>query len=78
MDFVDINDIVWTVLDDALHHELDTVLEVAAILRPSNQRTHVEHVDATTQQALRHLLLLYTANQAPYQCRLAHARLANM
>ena len=78
MNLVDINNIVRTILNHALHHELDTILEVAAILRPRNQHTHVEHEDVTTQQALRHLLLLDTADQAPYQCRLAHAGLANM
>ena len=61
-----------------VHNHLDAVLKVTAILRASQQRTHVELIHLAAHQSFRHLTLFDESHQSPDQCRLAHTRLADM
>ena len=78
VNLVDVDDVVLRLLADAVHDDLDAVLEVAAVLRAGQQRAHVEQVDAAALQALGHVAALDAAHQPPDECRLAHARLADV
>ena len=78
MDFVDIDDILITLLLDAVHDLFDTVLEVTAILCTRQQRADVELVDTTAFQTFWDVALLNHPGQSPDEGRLAHTRLTHM
>ena len=75
---VNVHDVVLAFRLHTVHDHLDAVLEVAAILRASQQRTHVQLIHLTALQTLGHPTLFYHSHQSPDQCRLAHAGLAHM
>ena len=76
MDLVDEEDRVRLLLEP-LQHLLDTLLEVAAISRPREQRAEIERVHLRVAQRFGHLAFVDAQRQAFSQCGLADAWLAD-
>src|SRR5215210_293568 len=64
-------------LGDLLHHLLEALLELAAVLRARHERGQVERVDLLVLQQLRHLAVRDQLGEALDHGGLAHARLAD-
>ena len=64
-------------LGDLLHHLLEALLELAAVLRARHQRGQVERVDLLVLEQLRHLAARDALGEALDHGGLAHARLAD-
>ena len=64
-------------LGDLLHHLLQALLELAAVLRARDQRRQVERVDLLVLQQLRHVAVRDALGQALDHRGLAHAGLAD-
>ena len=62
-------------LGDLLHHLLQALLELAAVLRAGDEGREVERVDLLVAQQLRHLVARDALGEALDDGRLAHARL---
>ena len=78
MDFVDVDDILVALILDAVHNLFDAMLEVAAILRTSQECANVELVDTAAFQTFWHPTFLNHTRQAPDEGRLAHTRFTHM
>ena len=74
---VDEQDDGTALLAQFVQHGLQALLELAAELRPSDQRPHVQRQDALVLQAFRHLAVENALRQALDDGRLAHARFAD-
>ena len=77
MQLVDEDDGVALVLGQLLQHRLEALLELAAVLRPGEQRRQVEHQQALVLQAFGHLAVDDALRQALDDRGLADARLAD-
>ena len=64
-------------LGDLLHHLLQALLELAAVLRAGDERREVERVDLLVLEQLRHLVRRDPRREALDDGRLADARLAD-
>src|SRR5215207_213898 len=64
-------------LGDLLHHLLEALLELTAVLRPGDQRGEVERVDLLALEQLRNLVAGDTGGEALDDSGLADARLAD-
>jgi hypothetical protein len=62
---------------DLGEHRLETLLELATILRPGNERAHVEGHQALVLEAFGHIAIDDPQRQAFGNCRLADTRLAD-
>ncbi len=76
MDLVDEKDGLGLALQ-GLEHRLQALLEVAAITRAGNERTHIEGVDGRVAQMLGHAAMDDGARQTLDDGGLAHPRFAN-
>ena len=77
VDLVDEEQDLALALHDLLHDGLQTLLELALVLRTGNQRTHVERVDHLRLQVLRDVAVDNPPCNALGDGRLADARLAD-
>src|SRR5207244_1100359 len=77
MQLVDEDDGVALVLGQLLQHRFEALLELAAVLRPGEQRRQVEHQQALVLQALGHLAVDDALRQAFDDRGLADARLTD-
>src|SRR5205823_7912842 len=64
-------------LGDLLHHLLEALLELAAVLGTGDERCQVERVDLLVLQQLRHLAARDALGEALHHGGLADARLAD-
>ena len=63
--------------DDLIENALQTFLKLAAILRTSHQRAHIQRIQNLILQGFRHIASHDAARQALDDCRLADTRLAD-
>ena len=62
----------------AFHHFLDTLLEIAAVLRAGQHRAHVHRVDAAVADALRYLTFVDAVSEPIDERRFADAGFADV
>ena len=80
MDLVDIHDVIIRLLDDAVHHLLDTLLEIPTELGASEQRAQIKLVYLTAFQTFRYLWMVGVdpCCKTIDDSRLSHTRLSDM
>src|SRR5439155_7386179 len=64
-------------LGDLLHHLLEALLELTAVLRPGHERSEVERVDLLALEELGYLVAGDAGREAFHDGRLADSGLAN-
>ena len=77
MDLIDEKDDLAVAVHDLLDDAFETLLELALILRASDERAHIKGIDGLRLQVLGHAAGHYLLGYALRYGRLAHARLAD-